>query len=206
VPSTATPLYLAADGALAWKAPAAGALSYASDPANPVPTKGGRNLILDAGMMDQRELEARRDVLVFTTAPLQQPLNVTGRIKCVLYLSSDAVDTDAAVRLCDVYPGGRSMLIADGILRLGHRKDLTKREPLTPGQVYAVEVDLWSTSLIFNKGHALRLSVCGSNYPRWDINPGTGAVWSDGCTYVVQHNTVYCGTAHPSAIILPVVK
>ncbi len=206
VPCTATPLYLGADDTLSWDLSAAGARTYANDPANPVPTKGGRNLILEAGLMDQRELEARADVLVFTTPPLEQPLNVTGRIKCVLYLSSDAVDTDAAVRLCDVYPDGRSILIADGILRLGHRAGLTQREALTPGQVYAVEVDLWSTSLIFNRGHALRLSVCGSNYPRWDLNPGTGQVWTAGCAYMVQNNTIHCGKENPSAIILPLVN
>jgi uncharacterized protein len=206
VPCIDTPLYLAADGALAWDAPATGMLDYLSDPANPVPTKGGRNLILEAGIMDQRELEARADVLVFTTAPLAQPLNVTGRIRCKLFVSSDAVDTDVAARLCDVYPDGRSMLIADGILRLGHRNSCTRREPLKPGQMYAVEVDLWSTSLIFNRGHAIRLSLAGSNYPRWDVNPGTGAVWSDGCAYSVQHDTVHCGQDYPSAIILPVVQ
>jgi uncharacterized protein len=206
VPCTQTPVYLAADDALAWQAPAAGSAEYASDPADPVPTKGGRNLVLAAGVMDQREVEAREDVLIFTTPPLEHPLNVTGRVKCVLYLSSDAVDTDAAVRLCDVYPDGRSLLIADGILRLGHRNDMTRREPLTPDQVYAVEVDLWSTSLIFNTGHCLRLSVSGSNFPRWDLNPGTGVVWTDGCEYVVQHDTLHYGGAYASALILPVVQ
>ncbi len=205
VECTETPLYLAADGALAWELPQPGTLEYACDPANPVETHGGRNLVLAAGVMDQRAVEARDDVLVFTTPALEQPLNVTGRIKCVLYLSSDALDTDAAVRLCDVYPDGRSLLIADGILRLGLRNSKTRRDPLEPGVVYRVEVDLWSTSMIFNAGHCLRLSLSGSNFPRWDLNPGTGAVWTDGCEYIVQDDTVHFGGEYSSAIILPLV-
>ena len=205
VPCTEIPLYLAADGALSWDVPAAGSTEYICDPADPVVTRGGRNLVLEAGVLDQREVEAREDVLVFTTPTLDQPLNITGRVKCVLYISSDTVDTDAAVRLCDVYPDGRSMLIADGILRLGFRNFKSLREPLTPGQVYAIKVDLWSTSMIFNAGHSLRLSVSGSNFPRWDLNPGTGEVWAEECDYVVQHDTLYCGGDFASALILPVV-
>ena len=103
-------------------------------------------------------------------------------------------------------PDGRSLLIADGILRLSKREGDEQRVPLEPGEVCAVEVDLWSTSIIFNAGHRIRLSVCGSNYPRWDLNPGTGEIWADGCECVAQHTTLYLDEEHPSALVLPVVE
>jgi putative CocE/NonD family hydrolase len=114
------------------------------------------------------------------------------------------VDTDIAVRLCDVYPDGRSMLIADGILRLSCRQGFEQRVPLVPGEIYEIEVDLWSTSIVFNKGHRIRVSIAGSNAPRWDINPGTGLKWQEGGDYVVQHTTVYHDQRHPSALVLPI--
>jgi predicted acyl esterase len=206
IPATETPLYLAPDDALVLSAPEEAATStWTFDPADPCPTLGGRNLYHPAGIYDQQALETRADVLVFSTEPLAAPLEVTGRVRCRLWVSCDAVDTDVAVRFCDVYPDGRSMLILDGILRLRYRDSMEQTELLIPGTIYEVEVDLWSTSYVFNAGHQIRLSVTGINYPRWDLNPGTGELWVNSAGYVVQETTLYYGADRPSAVLLPVV-
>lgn len=205
-PATETEFLLSSDGKLTQGMDAqTGGLGFTFDPGEPVPTLGGRNLELQAGSFDQQSIEQRGDVLVFSTPVLAEPLEVTGRIRCRLLASSNAVDTDIAVRLCDVYPDGRSMLIADGILRLSRRNGMEKIDLLTPGEQYEVYVDLWSTSMVFNAGHSIRLSVAGSNYPRWQLNPGTGADWQDGDEYVEQTTTIECGPA-ASALILPLAR
>jgi putative CocE/NonD family hydrolase len=205
VPHVPTPFYLHQDGMLDTAAPVDDSPStWVFDPANPCPNIGGRNLYEPKGIFDQASIEDRSDNLIFTTPVLETPLEATGRVKCLFYISSDAIDTDVAVRLSDVYPDGRSMLVLDGILRLRCRESFSAPTPLTPGQVYEVEVDLWSTSYIFNAGHRIRLAVTGSNYPRWDLNPGTGEIWEDGCSYVAQQNTLYHSQTYPSALILPV--
>jgi putative CocE/NonD family hydrolase len=207
IPATETSWYLHADGSL--RPVAAGAdepSGWSFDPADPAPTIGGRNLMIDAGIYDQRDVEARDDVLVFETEPLIEPLEVTGRVTCRLWVSCDAVDTDVAVRLCDVYPDGRSLLMLDGILRLRYRDSMETTTLLVPDQIYEVEIDLWSISMVVNIGHRIRLSVTGSNYPRWDLNPGTGEMWEDGAAYVTQSTTLYHDVVHPSALILPVVE
>src|SRR6185503_4200328 len=133
------------DRRLAAEVPSAadGKLTYKYDPANPVPTLGGQNLFLAKGPMDQRKLESRDDVLVFTTEALTEPLEVTGRITAKLFVSSDCPDTDFTVKLCDVYPDGKSLLITDGIRRASLRNSYEKHEPLKAGEVYELEVDLW---------------------------------------------------------------
>lgn len=207
VPATETTYYLQANGSLSLDQPSAEQTSnWTFNPLNPPPTLGGRNLMIAKGVCDQRPVEARGDVVVFETEPLAAPLEVTGRVTCRLWVSCDAVDTDVAVRLCDVYPDGRSLLMLDGIQRLRYRDSMEQTELLTPGRVYEVEVDLWSISIIFNTAHRIRLSVAGGNNPRWDVNPGTGEMWQDGGQYVVQHTTLYHNSTRPSALVLPVVE
>lgn len=209
VPAEATPAYFHADGALALKKPAGqreAARAYTFDPADPCPTIGGRNLTIPAGPRDQRPVEGRDDVLTFTSAPLDAPLEVTGRVRARVFVASDARDTDLSVRLSDVYPDGRSMLIADGTLRLRYRESLSEPVLLEPGKVYEVEVDLWSTSIVFARGHRVRVAVTSSNYPRYDLNPGTGEPWTATEKRVPQTNRIYCDGARPSCIILPVAK
>jgi len=197
-----------ADGSLA-NGPAAaspdGRVDYTFDPADPVPTVGGQNLTLPSGPRDQREVEARDDVLVFTTEALAEPVEVTGTPTVRLRLSSSAVDTDLSVRLSDVYPDGRSLLITEGMLRLRYRNSLAEPEPLVPGEPVEVEIPLWDTSIVFNRGHRIRLAVTSSNHPRFDLNPGTGIPWSEGGETVAQHNTLHLGGESPSQLILPVI-
>lgn len=149
-------------------------LSYKYDPENPVPTVGGQNLLIYKGPMDQRKVESRPDVLLFTSEPLTEPLEVTGRITASLFVSSDCPDTDFTVKLSDVYPDGKSLLVTDGIRRASLRKSFEKHEPLVANEVYELEVDLWSTSLVFNAGHRIRIAVSSSNVPRFEPNPNTG--------------------------------
>ncbi len=206
VPALATPFYFAPRGQLTAGQPAAGVpVEYTFDPANPCPTVGGNNLTLASGPMNQNKIEQRGDVVLFTSAPLEAPLEVTGRVMARLFVESSAVDTDLSVRLCDVYPDGKSYLIAEGMARARYRKSLEKTEPLTPGKVEEVTVDCWSTSIVFNKGHRIRATVTSSNYPRFDLNPGTGQPWSETGAKVKQTNRIHCEGAHASCLILPVV-
>ncbi|MBI4582068.1 MAG: CocE/NonD family hydrolase [Planctomycetes bacterium] len=207
--------YLHADGTLGPAKPAdaravgggvtaATPRTFIADPHDPVPTHGGANLNLAQGSFDQRDVESRPDVLVFTSAPLDAPTEVTGPITATLHVASDGPDADFAVKLCDLYPDGRSMIVCDGILRARHRKGVDRIDPLTPGEVTTLTVDLTATSLVFNRGHRVRVSVAGSNYPRFDVNPNTGWPAWPFSPQRVAHNTLHCSPAHPSAITLPI--
>lgn len=208
VPAKETAVYLTGDRRLSLEKPSVAAAphEYTFDPANPCPTLGGHNLTIDRGSMDQRKIEGRDDVLVFTSDVLDKPVEVTGRIFAKIFISSSAADTDISVRLCDVYPDGRSMLIAEGIQRLRYRKSREKPEPLTPGQVEEVSIDCWSTSQIFNTGHRVRVTITSSNFPRFDVNPGTAQPWSEAGEKVKQTNRIHCDAEHPSRLVVPVVE
>lgn len=204
-PSTSTPFYLHADHSLGTnKHTSDEELRYKYDPADPVPTRGGQNLMIDKGPMDQQSIEGRPDVLLFTTEPLKEPLEVTGRITARLFISSDCPDTDFTVKLTDVHPDGKSLLVTDGIRRASLRNSYEKNEPLALGEVYELEIDLWSTSLIFNKGHRIRVAVSSSNSPRFEPNPNTGDAHPVPGKSRVAKNTVHLSAKHPSAIVLPV--
>ena len=162
---------LAAGGALApdgdAASPDAAPSEFVYDPADPVPTLGG-NLVMapafPAGAFDQARVEAREDVLVFTSEPLAEELEVTGRVRVVLHAESSAPSTDWVARLCDVHPDGRSYNLCDGIVRIAEGADALQQ----------VEIDLWSTSNAFLPGHRLRVHVTSSCFPRWDRNLNTG--------------------------------
>lgn len=206
VPAKITPYYFHENGLLDTDKPVGKKASsvFVSDPNDPVPTIGGCNLFLPAGPMDQRKTEARKDVILFTSRSLDKPLEVTGRVKVKLWVSSSAKDTDFTAKLTDVYPDGRSMLICDGIIRARYGKSFAKPELIEPGKVYQFEIDLWSTSIIFNKGHRIRVAVSGSNSPRFDVNPNTGEPVFKADGKVKATNTIYFDSSHPSAIYLPI--
>lgn len=207
IPCRYTPLYLRESGKLTFEKSnkVSSSQTYTYDPEDPVPTKGGPNLLIPSGPMDQTEFEDRPDVLVFQTEPLEKPVQVIGRLKVKLWASSSCVDTDFVAKLMDVYPDGRSMLIADGIIRGRFRKSLTREELLEPAAVYEFEVDLWSTALVFNKGHRIKVHITSSNHPRFDVNPNTGEDFVEGCKVKVAENTIYHDKNHPSHILLPIV-
>jgi predicted acyl esterase len=178
-------------------------LSYTYDPSDPVPTVGGQNLNLPAGPYDQTSIENRNDVIVFTSNILTEPYEATGPIKARLFVSSDCPDTDFTVKLTDVYPDGRSMLITDGILRMRNRNGADHWEFIEPGEIYEVEVDLWSTSYIWNTGHKIRVAISSSNYPRFLNNPNTDDPIAQNSTYNIAQNIIYLDSDRPSSIILP---
>ncbi len=183
---------------------------YMYDPANPVPTIGGPlccdSLHLPAGPKDQRPAESRDDVLVYSTAPFANDVEVTGPVSVQLYAKSTAVDTDFTGKLIDVWPNGFAQNLTEGILRARYRASQSIPELLNPGQVYNLTLDLWSTSNVFRQGHRLRLEVSSSNFPRFDRNMNTGEKASAATRWMSATNTVLHDADHQSALILPVVS
>lgn len=179
-------------------------LSYTYDPGNPVPTVGGIQLTIPAGPMDQRAVESRGDVLVFTTDPLTSPVEVTGRIRAKIWFSTDVTDTDFIARLCDVYPDGRSFNLAEGAIRTRFRNGTEREELLKPGKIYPLEIDLWSTSVIFNTAHRIRLQITSSSNPGYDPNPNTGASFRSNTEKRPAVIKLYVDSKHPSHVLLPI--
>ncbi|MGA3263160.1 MAG: CocE/NonD family hydrolase [Terracidiphilus sp.] len=182
---------------------------FVYDPANPVPTVGGP-LCGDAarlapGPRGQKEVEARPDVLVYSTEPLDSDTEVTGPVTLDLYATSSAVDTDFTAKLVDVWPNGFAENLTEGILRARYRESTAEAKPIVPGQVYEYKIDMLSTSNVFLKGHRIRLEVSSSNFPRFDRNLNTGKPASTSAIFVKATNTILHDPAHPSALVLPVV-
>ena len=199
------------NGALSTTAPQTEpADSYIYDPADPVPTTGGPLCCdgkhLPAGPRSQKDVEARPDVLVFTTPPLEQDMEVTGPVTLDLFAKTSAADTDFTGKLVDVAPDGTPINLTEGILRAKFRESTTAApKPITPGQVLEYKIDLWATSNVFLKGHRIRLEVTSSNFPRFDRNLNTGKDAATDNNFVKATNTILHDAAHPSAVILPVV-
>lgn len=183
---------------------------YIYDPAQPVPTRGGALLMTPefrAGPHDQRPIESRSDVLVYTSDVLLTSVEVTGPIKVHLWAASSAPDTDFVARLVDVHPDGYAQNLTDGIVRARYRNFEKGEQPslIEPGRAYEYEIDLWSTSNLFQAGHRIRLTVTSSSFPRWDRNPNTGHDFGADTELAVAHQTILHDDAHPSYIILPLV-
>jgi putative CocE/NonD family hydrolase len=202
-----TPFYLvsggransaAGDGRLTRDKPGArqGTDSYVYDPRNPVPTRGGAMLGNRAGIALQNDVEARDDVLVYTSEPLERDVEITGPIGAVLYVGTDAASTDFTVKLVDVHSDGRAYNISDGILRRAYER---RSEPTE------IAVELWPSSMLFRRGHRIRVEVSSSNYPHYDRNPNTGGHIPTERTTVTARQSVHHGAANPSRIILPVI-
>ncbi|HEY3457373.1 MAG TPA: CocE/NonD family hydrolase [Bryobacteraceae bacterium] len=201
---------LRGDGVLSTESPTQEtADNYSYDPANPVPTTGGP-LCCDAehlppGPKDQRGVEARQDVLVYSTSPLSRDMEVTGPVSLELYAKSSAVDTDFTAKLVDVWPNGFAQNLTEGIIRARYRNSREKPVLMNPGEVYKFTIDVWATSNVFRQGHKLRLEVSSSNFPRFDRNLNTGRSAASTSAYMTAANTVLHDAEHPSALILPVV-
>ncbi|NHJ39350.1 MAG: CocE/NonD family hydrolase [Asgard group archaeon] len=198
--------YLHEGGLLSTEEPllAESSQSFLYDPDDPVQTLGGCNLVLPYGPFDQASLELRDDILIFNSEILTENLEITGHLNAHLWVSSNCTDTDFTVKLTDVYPDGRSMLIQDGIVRAKYRNNRTNPELLTPDEKVEVEIDLWSTSYVFNPGHRIRVAISSSNYPRFSANPNNGdPIFTNNHTYTAN-NTIYHETEHQSYITLPI--
>ncbi|MBM3948854.1 MAG: CocE/NonD family hydrolase [SAR202 cluster bacterium] len=183
---------------------------YAYDPAFPTPTRGGCNCcdpeILDWGAFDQRPAEYRQDVLVYTSEPLKEDLEVTGPVIVKLHAASDCRDTDFTGKLVDVAPDGYAVNLCDGIVRARYRESTSAQKPLRPGTAYEFTIDLWPTSNVFKKGHRIRVDIASANFPRFDRNLNTGNPVGTDTSMKVAHQTVFHDAAHPSHILLPVIS
>lgn len=215
-----SPLYLysrksanssSGDGVLVASPPKeSGASRYDYDPKRAVPTVGGANCcspkVMAWGPLDQRAVEGRRDVLVFTGEVLKRDLEVTGPVRVVLHVSSSAPDTDFTAKLVDVAPDGRAKILCDGILRLRYRRGLGRAVPYRPGQVERIEIPAGVTSNVFRGGHRVRLEVSSSNFPKYDRNLNTGRAQADESEMRVARQEVRHGGKWASYLVLPVVR
>ena len=181
---------------------------FVFDPHDPVPTHGGavccNPRVFPWGPMDQRAVERRKDVLVYSTKPLSHDVEVVGPVKAVLYVSTTARDTDFTAKLVDVFPDGTARNLTDGILRLRYRDSLERAESATPGQIYEITVDAGVTGNVFLKGHRIRLEISSSNFPRFDRNPNTGTLIAGETKLLKATQTVYHDRQHPSRLVLMV--
>jgi putative CocE/NonD family hydrolase len=178
--------------------------TYAYDPADPVAWSEGTNpWTFGLNLGDRRPVEARADVLVYTSPPLPEAVEVIGDLCARLHVATDAVDTDFTAALVDVFPDGAANLIQDGIQRMSLREPGRGRRLLEPGHVYEIEIDLWATAYRLPAGHRLRLEVSSSEFDRYDRNLNTAEPPNRGTRTVVAHQTVYHDAARPSHVLIP---
>ncbi|MBI4501069.1 MAG: CocE/NonD family hydrolase [Gemmatimonadetes bacterium] len=198
------------DGALRAGTPGTGRPDeFVYDPANPVPTISSRTAGarggLAQGSVDNRAVETRPDVLVYTSEPLREGVEVTGPVKATIQFSTDVPDTDIAVKLLDVYPDGRAHNITEGIARARFRNSFTQAEMLEPGKVYSIEVELFPTSNFFLPGHRIRIEVAGSDFPNFGRNLNTGKNNETTTEMRPARIRMYHTRENPSSITLPIV-
>ncbi|HDZ40533.1 MAG TPA: CocE/NonD family hydrolase [Bacteroidetes bacterium] len=184
--------------------------TYFYDPHNPVTSYGGNfccyGNAIEVGSFDQRAMEMRNDILVYTSDVLEEGIEVTGFIETVLYVSSDVKDTDFTIKLIDVYPDGRAFNLDETIQRARYREGYDREVFMEPGNVYKLELTPMCTSNYFERGHRIRIEVSSSNFPRFDRNLNTGGNNYDESEGIVATNSIHHSRKYPSAIILPVVK
>jgi putative CocE/NonD family hydrolase len=178
---------------------------YTYNPEDPVPTLGGNVSMnpTNRGAVDQRSIEVRYDVLVYTTEPLTEDIEVTGPVHVKLFAASSATDTDFTGKFTDVYPTGQSVILTEGIVRARLRNSFKKEELITPGKVYEYTIDLWSTSNLFKKGHRIRVEISSSNFPKYDRNPNTGHPFGQDAELKSAEQTIYHDADRASYLMLP---
>jgi putative CocE/NonD family hydrolase len=176
---------------------------YVYDPSVPTPSRGGGCCDATAAL-DQRPIEARKDVLVYSTPPLEKPLTIAGPIQVVLYVSSSARDTDFMVKLVDVYPDGKAINLSDDAFRMRYREGFDKKVLMEAGGIYQVTLSNMVAAVRFPKGHRLRLDVTSSNFPLYERNLNTGGNNYDETRWEVAENSIHHGPRYPSHLVLPV--
>lgn len=198
------------DGSLSPEAPSDEAPDvFLYNPANPVPTRGGQlccnPYFASSGAFDQNEIEARSDVLVYSTPVLERDVEVTGPITVTLWAATSATDTDFTAKLVDVCEDGCARNLTDGIIRARYRESMSDPSLVEPGRAYCYTIDLWATSNVFKAGHKIRLEVSSSNFPRFDRNTNTGGVIAEDTDLKPAVQTILHDAAHPSHVSLPIV-
>ncbi len=207
--SSPTKFYLTAQGGLTEKpAVAEGKREFAYDPAKPAPSLGGGWSFGNDpnGAVDQRPTAERADVLRFYSEPLAEPLEIAGKIKADLFVSTDATDTTFVVKLVDVYPDGQEILLREGIAMARYRNGLDKPSPVEVGKVFEMSFPCNSIAAVFNKGHKIGVFVTSSSSPSYEVHPNTYEPVSSPQGFKVANQTVYCSPKEASCVILPVVK
>ena len=198
----------AGDGLLSADGPGGAADEYVYDPADPVPTVGGNmccaNDLLPSGAFDQREVEQRDDVLVYTTQPLDEDLTVIGAVRVELWAASSAPDTDFTAKLVDVHPDGYVHNVSEGIIRARYRNSDHRESWLTPGAVHDYTIDLGYTATVFRRGHRVRLQISSSNFPHFDRNPNTATTFGAGAELEPANQRVYHDAMHPSQLVVQI--
>jgi uncharacterized protein len=179
--------------------------TYLYDPNDPVPSLGGNNLTIDIGVQDQRPVEERNDVLIYTSAPFEQPLEITGPVTVSLWASSSAVDTDFTAKLVDVHPNGYAQNLLDGIMRARYRESASAPKLMEAKKPYLFTIDLWATSNVFLPGHCIRLEISSSNFPRFDRNLNTGERFGEGTKMIPAQQTIFHQEDMASHVLLPVI-
>ena len=184
---------------------------YLYNPLRPAPTVGGQVIFPGGtamGPRDQRMVELRDDVLVYSTPVLDRPVEVTGPLELRLFVASSARDTDFTGKLVDVYPDGRAMILTEGILRARYRTSLTVPELLEPDAVYELRLDLWATANVFLPSHHIQLEVASSNFPRFDRNSNAGGeIASEAASHYRRAiNRIFHDAVHPSRLMLPIIE
>ncbi len=201
-PAAAVRYHLHAGKGLSPEAPGASEPDgYRYDPADPTPAVGGSTLSANAGAMDNRKLEARADVLVYSTEPLEKDMEVIGPVTAEIFVQSSLEHTDFFVRLCDVHPSGKSINVSDGLVRLA-----PGRAPAGEDGVRKVVVEMWAAACLFKRGHRIRVQVSSGAHPRYVRNTGSGEPLGTATKLVAADQRVYHDPAHPSAIVLPVLS
>ena len=198
------------DGSLSTQQPAQEAADvFLYNPADPVPTAGGalccNPYFARNGAFDQNEIEARPDVLVYSTPPLERDVEVTGPVTVTLWAATSAVDTDFTAKLVDVCEDGCARNLTDGIIRARYRNSMSNPTPVTPEQPTCYEIDLWATSNVFQAGHRIRLEISSSNFPRFDRNTNTGKIIAEDTDLKPALQTVLHNAQYPSHVTLPIV-
>ena len=183
---------------------------FTYDPMQPVPSYGGNvcctGNAVQGGAFDQQQMETRNDILVYTTDPLEEGVEVSGFINSTLYVSSDAKDTDFTIKLIDVYPDGTAYNLDETIQRARYREGYDKEVFMKEGEVYKLDLTPMSTSNYFKKGHRIRVEISSSNFPRFARNLNTGGNNYDEKEGIVAHNSVHHSAVHTSSIELPIIK
>jgi len=179
---------------------------YQYDPGNPTPyLVDARELELSLNEDYQAVHAQRKDLLTYTTAPLNKDTEVTGPMTATLWAATDARDTDWNVMILDVYPDGRAMRIQDGVARARFRNGFDRPSLLTPGEIYRYDIDLWFTALVIPAGHRIRVAVASAGFPKYDRNLNTGGDNERDTKYVVARQRILHDAAHPSRVRLPII-
>jgi putative CocE/NonD family hydrolase len=185
--------------------------TFVYNPEDPAPTFGGIQLWQGFGIpnsngpRDQRAIQNRNDVLVYTSDVLTAKIQVSGRVMFNLYAATTATDTDFTAKLVDLHPNGYAQILRDGILRARYRNSYKKQELLSPGTIYLYNIDLWSITHVFQEGHRIQVEISSSNFPKYDRNPNTGSKFGEGTELRKATQIIYHDEKHPSHVVLPVI-